>query len=686
MGIDSSNSLITKAAGKKTQRPKGSGSPRIGIELDSVCAKAVELRIKSNGDLVIDHLAVTELSYFTYDEVPLLLRNFMRDYGFKKRKIVSCFPRNLCTIRFMQLPSVNHREIQEMVGFQAIKQIPYNREDMIVDHEIVSKSETGYSDVLLAIVHKNVIYQHIDAIEGAGYLTTRIDINSQAALRTYLYFKNRDTLQAATGSNRQDSSVSQVKPVYVAFINIDYTQTNIQITGSDRLVFTRGIMHGIMHLILKEKKFQAESANINWQSELMDELRRSFAVFSREQQGAFIEKIVLAGGVSNFHNIERNISTRFQVPVEVFNLRDHIAGLEKFEDKLTIQGKEISPLAPIGMLLQDPYHQLDMIPDYIKRQRRNKRRMASLAVASLIMAGLLTVGAVNFYAEVNLKSQEIALLQSKLDALSPRVKKLEQMRTKINLIRDHVGTTRMSLDFLRELYLIIPEDIALAGFLYDETKYIIIKGTAETMSNVFDLIPKIEESNFFEKVSSRGVKRRKVGQKEVVDFEIQCSLIKEEDAQAQTARKPAGDQTDAQAVRQPEQQVKPVKPPEPAQTVPADVQDIQQQKIDAIIQDEQDPAKKAILLQTDQQQELLPEEVKRMKAEQLKAIEEEEFRRFQGSALPAEQQELLRERLRQKYMQQGVDEPPDPYSGFKQLPGIPEAVRQRKIPRQEKAE
>ncbi len=690
MSTSSSNSLLTKAAGKKNKRPAGSGAARIGVELDSACVKAVELRVKSNGDIQVDHFAVTELNYFTYDEVPELLRNFLRDHGFKKRKVVSCFPRNLSTIRFMQLPSDNPHEIQEMVGFQAIKQIPYNREDMIVDHEIISVSENGYSDVLLAIAHKNVIYQHIDAIEGAGCQTSRIDINSQAAFRAYLYFKNRAIAQ-------DSADKSQIKPTYVALINIDYTQTNIQIIGNDQVVFTRGIMHGVMHLLLKEKKFQAESANINWQSELMDELRRSFAVFSREQQGAFIEKIVLAGGVSNFHNIERNMGTRFQVPVEVFNLRDHITGLEQFQDDLTIQGKEISLLAPIGMLLQGTGRQLDMIPEVIKNQRKSKRRMASLTVASLLFLVLLAVGGVNFYAEVNLKAQEIGLLQTKLDSLSPRVRKLEQMRTKINLIRDHVGTSRMSLDFLRELYRVIPESIALSGFLYDETKYIIIKGTADTMSNVFDLIPTIEDSPYFEKVSSRGVNRRKVGSKEVVDFEIQCSLIREDIGEApasseatseQASPQPVPQEKESQSVAQPEASEaesppavqRPLGSPRasaPSRNIPPVPP--QPSGYDGGPQIEEGAQERARMLQTDSS-EMSEEEWILKQEEQYKQAQEDYFDHFKGDQLPPEQQQLLRDRIQEKFLQKMEEAPSDPYSGFKPLPGVPDAVKQRSLP------
>jgi len=503
---------------KKFNIPAEYKKSRIGLEIDSVCAKAVQLKLKKDATVVIEKMAVTELKYFIYDEVPAILKTFFKKNNFKVKNVISCFPRNLTMIRLLKLPSTDPKEIEEMVGFQAIKQIPYNREDMIIDYEVLSTDDEGYSNVMLSIAHRNVIYQHLDTIESSGLHTKRIDINSQAALRAYLYLKRLE--------NKKNDEQAE-KSTCSALVNIDYAQTNIQIISGENLLFSRGISLGIMHLILKEKKFQTESANINWQSELMDELRRSFAVFSREQSGLFVDKIVLIGGYNNFKNIERNMSGRFQVPVEIFDLSNRVEGYGKFVSALRLNKKEISLLAIIGLLLPDRSRRLNMIPAEVKQKRKYYKRMAVSTVASLLVACLFIVGFINFYSEINRKSKYITQIKDRVEALSPRVSQLEMMREKINVIDEHMGAGVSCLDYLRELYVLIPDKISLAAFMFDETKYIVIKGTAENMSDVFELIPQLEESDLFEKVSSRGVKRRKVGKKEVVDFEIQCSLEKE---------------------------------------------------------------------------------------------------------------------------------------------------------------
>lgn len=489
------------------------------IEIDSACVKALQTRLKNTGEIIVENIAVAELKYFSYNEVPKFLADFLKQNGFKIKKVVSCFPRNLSTIRFIKLPSTNPKELDEMASFQAIKQIPYNKEDMIVDYEVTNQ-ENGFSSVMLAIAHKNVIFQHLNTLEQINITTTRIDINSQASLRTYLYFLDK------TPRNKQSDPSG--KTGATALVDIDYSHTNIQIIDGDNLLFTRGITLGILHLLLKEKKFQKDSANINWQSELMDELRLSLAVFSREHSDFFIEKIVLTGGISNFDNIERNVSSRFQVPVEKFDVTSKIEGFDKFKGKQQINGKEISLMAAIGLLLPGKDRILNMLPVKIKLQRKNMSRLAKFSVAASLIAGIMICAVVNFYFEIDRKSKFIASLEERINKSAPKVRELETMRNRVNTITQQLGSDRSSLDFLRELYQVMPDNIFLKIFLYDESKYIVIKGTANSMSEVFDLIPTLENSPFFEKVSSRGVKRRKVGKKEVVDFEIQCSIIKEE--------------------------------------------------------------------------------------------------------------------------------------------------------------
>ncbi|MCB1194594.1 pilus assembly protein PilM [bacterium] len=489
----------------------------IGLEIDSASIKAAQIRIKPNGTVQVEKIAVAELKYFAFTEVPAIIRSFLKEHGFKRQRAASCFPRNLSTIRFLHLPSVNARELKEMVDFQSMKQIPYNKEDMIVDYEIVSQGGEGYSNVLLAITHRNVIFQHLDTLEAAGLNIERIDINSRGIFRAYRYFAQIPETAADGKPKTAD-----------ALIDIDYAHTTIQVMDEDNLLFTRAITLGINHLLLKEKKYQEESANANWQAELIEELYRSFAVFYREHTDYKLRKILLCGGAGNFLHIEQNISARFGIPVEMYSFTDKIEFAKGLNVPAQINGKQVSLMGVIGLLLPGAYRPLNLIPPQVKSARKRQHRLAKLSVTALLCLGLAIAGSYKFYEAVNVKALQIESLQQQVGALAPRVDRLEAMRSKIEVIREQFTGKRSSLDFLRELYVVIPEKIFLSAFLYDETKYIVIKGTAENMSEVFDLIPKLENSPYFEKVSSRGVKRRKVADKEVIDFEIQCSLIKDD--------------------------------------------------------------------------------------------------------------------------------------------------------------
>ncbi|MDV7389787.1 pilus assembly protein PilM, partial [Arthrospira platensis SPKY1] len=115
-----------------------------------------------------------------------------------------------------------------MVDFQSMKQIPYNKEDMIVDYEIVSQGDEGYSNVLLSITHRNVIFQHLDTLEASGLTIERIDINSRGIFRAYRYFAQAPSDVPAPEGEPKTAD---------ALIDIDYAHTTIQVMDEDNLLF-----------------------------------------------------------------------------------------------------------------------------------------------------------------------------------------------------------------------------------------------------------------------------------------------------------------------------------------------------------------------------------------------------------------------------------------------------------------
>src|SRR5437870_1155840 len=55
--------------------------------------------------------------------------------------IVISIPRNLVTVRNLQLPTADPHELKEMIDLQAAKQTPYAKEEIIADFQVVRRRD-----------------------------------------------------------------------------------------------------------------------------------------------------------------------------------------------------------------------------------------------------------------------------------------------------------------------------------------------------------------------------------------------------------------------------------------------------------------------------------------------------------------------------------------------------------------
>ena len=77
---------------------------------------------------------------------------------------------------------------------------------------------------------------------------------------------------------------------------------------------------------------------------------------------------------------------------------------------------------------------------------------------------------------------------------------------------------------IRELYTILPEDISLTIFEFEDKSRVLLRGTAKELSRVFSLLPVLEKSQYFENVKINFATKRTFQKKEFADFEIICAL------------------------------------------------------------------------------------------------------------------------------------------------------------------
>ena len=90
------------------------------------------------------------------EEIPKTFVDLVKEGVGAADSILISIPRNLVTVRNLQLPTTDPRELNEMIGLQTAKQTPYSKEEIISDFQVVRRSPEGFTDVVLITTHRSV--------------------------------------------------------------------------------------------------------------------------------------------------------------------------------------------------------------------------------------------------------------------------------------------------------------------------------------------------------------------------------------------------------------------------------------------------------------------------------------------------------------------------------------------------
>ncbi len=138
---------------------------------------------------------------------------------------------------------------------------------------------------------------------------------------------------------------------------------------------------------------------------------------------------------------------------------------------------------------------------------------------------LITVAAFGIMEKkVNEKREYLKKIEGRLREIDSEVKKLSRLKGNIELIRGQLMLEGSSISIIREVYEILPEDVSLTLLEFEDKNRVLLRGTTKELSRVFNLLPLLEKSEFFENVKINYATKRTFKQTEFADFEIICAI------------------------------------------------------------------------------------------------------------------------------------------------------------------
>jgi type IV pilus assembly protein PilM len=312
---------------------KRTNKSMVGVDIGSSSVKAVELQGK-NGDFQLVSLgyeslpgdSVVDGQIMELNAVSSAIGNIFNEHKIKTTKVAAGVNGHSVIVKNIVLPQMSEEELQESFAWHAEEHIPFDISDVNLDYH-VTETTADAIHVLLAACKRDKIANLKQAIQLAGKQPTVIDVDAFALQNCY--------------ELNYDPQPGQV----VALLNIGASTTNINILNGNRSVFTRDATFGgnqYTSLLQKELGLtfdQAEQVKrglplpdsvepreiepiLDTVSDILAlEIQKTMDFYRAtvEDGEEAVQQILVSGGGSKLRGLVEFLSTRFEIPVEVFD-------------------------------------------------------------------------------------------------------------------------------------------------------------------------------------------------------------------------------------------------------------------------------------------------------------------------------------------------------------------------------
>jgi len=412
-----------------------------GIDLGKSSLKAVQLR------KVKEELDIEALEYIEYDtsadgtvppgEPSRALERLVADHPeIKKERVVVALAGHQSFSRFLKLPTLDRRQVDQMVHFEAQQQIPFPIADVVWDYAVIERDyEPGDEiEVGLFAIKREIVYAFLADLKLAGI---EPDVLTIAPVALYNFARwdmelpeGKAALLLDIGSDHTD----------LVLIDSDrYWVRNLALNGHD---LTKAIQakFGIPFAEAEKKKREAATAKDNKKifqatelvlKDFTGEIHRSIGFYKAQNKGRTIQilKAWLLGDGSKLPNVAPFFQKELGFAVQALRQVNNLNVVESDDIELL---KEHVPAFAVafGLAVQgagEASSDVNLLPEEMLQQKalEKKKPLAIGAVAAAFGAFALNY----FFATSQLEEMDAELKNARL-----HVAKLDANRAQLDAL------------------------------------------------------------------------------------------------------------------------------------------------------------------------------------------------------------------------------------------------------------
>ncbi len=334
----------------------------VGLDIGSGLIKMVAIS-HGSGEPVLSKVAFTNVVDDAIVEGEIMdpgivadaIRGLLSSAGLKPKSVVIAVGGRDVIIKKIAMDRMRESEAREVIRWEAEQHVPFDMENVELDFQILDPDGEGLQmTVLLVAAKRELVENKLALLSEVGLHPSIIDVDA-FALHNAFEMSYPDAMRGVVG-----------------LVNIGHEQTNVNILEDGVPVLTRDLSVGTRRFredMQRERGLSADEADRLLQgferNEVLEpflETRGEELAVGIERAAAFLQsasrsaggisRIFTTGGGSRIPGLNRALSERLRIPVE---LADPIKGLQVAEGVFdTMNLDEVAPLLmlPIGLALR----------------------------------------------------------------------------------------------------------------------------------------------------------------------------------------------------------------------------------------------------------------------------------------------------------------------------------------------
>src|SRR3989338_5166984 len=239
---------LPQGASHRPEVPKRRGAygrePAVVVEIGNDWLKVME------GNPSAKESFVTKASFRKLVEikepVTAALVKIFKDLKLDPRGVIACIPRHLVTVRILEFPSTNPKDIRDMVSLQVGKQTPYSRDEIIFTYKTIGANAAGHTREMLVIARRNLVNARVEVLQKAGIEVEQVTMSSEGLVH---WFHLAYWEETSPGKSKVYDDV-KLDDQAVICVDIDSNYSDFIVLRKGKLVYTRNFLIGVNHLFV----------------------------------------------------------------------------------------------------------------------------------------------------------------------------------------------------------------------------------------------------------------------------------------------------------------------------------------------------------------------------------------------------------------------------------------------------